>query len=247
MPDPEAPVLACMLAHRSVRRFAPHPLPPEDIERALRAAQMASSSSNVQGYSVLRVTDETERARLVELTGGQPQVAEAGAFFVVSADQRTHRLVAEREGRSLASNLESFLVDVIDAALFAQNLALAFEAMGYGICYIGGLRTRLAEVDRLLELPADVFPLFGLCVGVPAESPSLRPRLPLRAIYHEGRYGGLDELAEQIEAYDVTSARYYAERGAPGRTWSGGVSRKLAVPRRIELATYYQSKGARLD
>lgn len=246
MNESENPVLETMAAHRTIRRYAQDPVPGEDIRRALEAARMASTSSNVQGYSVLQVTDAGERARLVELTGGQPQVAEAGAFLCILADQRTHRLAVESEGAALAPNLETFLVDVVDAALLAQNLALAFESMGYGICFIGGLRTNLEEVDRLLELPPDVFPLFGLCVGVRAEDPAKRPRLPLEAILHVGRFGTREELAARVVAYDEEMARYYAERGAPGRTWSSGLARKLSKPRREGLAAYYAAKGVRL-
>ena len=93
-----------------------------------------------------------------------------------------------RDGAPHSARLEAFLLAVIDATLFAQNLVLAFESLGYGICYIGGLRNHIAEVDRLLGLPTGVYPLYGLCVGVAAEQPMARPRLPLEAVYFEGRY-----------------------------------------------------------
>ena len=34
------------------------------------------------------------------------------------------------------------MVTVIDAALAAQNAAIAAESMGLGICYIGGIRNQ---------------------------------------------------------------------------------------------------------
>ena len=162
-------VLALMAAHRSVRRFLSTPVPDEHIAAAVEAARMASTSSWVQAYHLLQVTRADRRAELASLCGGQAQVAEAGAFFVVSADTRRHRLVAEERGAAYEGNLETFLTVVIDAALFAQNLALAFESQGYGLCMIGGLRNELPEADALLGLPHGVWPLFGLCVGEPAD------------------------------------------------------------------------------
>ena len=239
--------LALLARHRTVRRFRPDAVADETVRAAVTAAQMASTSSHVQGYSLVRVRDAGERQRLAELTGGQAQVAEAGAFFVVAADQRRHALAASAAGRPYAPNLETFLVAVIDASLFAQNLCVAFESLGLGICYIGGLRNRLAEVDALLELPEHVLPLFGLCVGVPDESPGQRPRLPVDAVLFDGRYPADAELEAALGAYDEIMGPEYAARGLHGRSWTGGVARKFDRPRREHLAAFYRSKGARLD
>ncbi len=240
-------VLAQMRAHRSVRRYTDAAVPDTDIDAAVAAAQCAATSSWVQAYALLQVTDMETRRALVPLVGGQPHVAEAGAFFVVLADTRRHRLVAERNAAPYASNLEAFLVAVIDAALFAQNLVLAFEAQGYGTCYIGGLRNELAAVDRLLELPHGVYPLFGLTVGVAAEDPGLRPRLPVRTVWFKDRYPADTEVMDGIARHDQDAGRYYGDRGAPGRDWSGAIWRKHRVPAREHLAEYYRRKGATFD
>ncbi len=241
------PVLAAMRAHRTIRSYAPDPVDEADVRAVVDAARRAATSSNVQGYALLRIRATATRERLAHLTGDQPQVRTAGAFFVVCADQRRHRLVAEKCGRALAPNLESFLVDTIDAALFAQNLALGFESLGLGTCFIGGLRTRLPEVDELLAIPADVFPLFGLCVGAAADDPGARPRLPLDSILFDERVPSDAELREHIDAYDARMGEYYAGRGKPGHNWSGGVARKLERPQREHLHAYYTEKGARLS
>ena len=240
-------VLELLLAHRSIRRFRPTPVSDETIRRAVEAAQMAATSSNVQAYTLLQVEDAAERRALRELCGNQPQVEEAGAFLVVCAEQRRHLLLAEAKGAAFEPNLESFLVAVIDASLFAQNLVVAFESLGLGICYIGGLRNRLPDVDHLLELPDHVYPLYGLCVGEPAEQPSPRPRLAPEAVWRKGRYPADDAVRAEIAEYDARMAAYYTERGRPGYDWSGGLWRKFAKPARDHLLAYYRSKGARLD
>ncbi len=236
-----------MLEHRSIRRFTNDPVSTETLERWVQAGQAASTSSHVQAFSAIRITEPKTRERLVELTGGQRQVAEAGAFLVICGDSRRHRLLATNAGTPCHENFESFLVAAIDAALFAQNLVVAAESEGAGICYIGGLRNDLPAVDALLELPAGVFPLFGLCLGTPAEDPAVKPRLPIAGVLFTDRYPGDGELERAIEEHDAAMAKHYAERGLPGRNWSGGVGRKRAVPHRTELPEYYTSKGARLD
>lgn len=238
------PVLETIASHQTIRSFTDEPVPDAVVERVVRAAQHASTSSNVQGYALLRVRDAEKRERLVELTGGQPQVARAAAFFVVCADQRRHRLAAERLGRPYEPNLETWLVAVVDASLFAQNVALGFESEGWGICFIGGLRNRLPEADALLGLPQDVLPLYGLCVGRPAEEPSARPRLPLEAVLVDETYPTDEVLWEEIERYDEAMGAYYAARGKAGWSWSDGTSRKFAAPRREHLRAFYEGKGA---
>jgi FMN reductase (NADPH) len=243
----EDELLSHIGAHRSIRKFKPVELSDADARRAVEAAQMAATSSNIQAYSLLRVRDAERRAQLAELCGGQPYVAEAGAFFVVCGDLRRHLLVAEDQGLPNEQNLECFLLAAVDASLFAQNLVLAFEAMGLGICYIGGLRNRLPEVDALLELPAGVLPLYGLCVGVPDQEPGQRPRLRHEAVLFEERYPSDDEMRAHIAEYDERMRSYYEQRGKPGYDWSGGLARRFRKKTREHLAAFYRDKGARLD
>lgn len=236
-----------MSKHCTIRAYRADPVPKETIEKCVRVARQAASSSNVQAYCLVQVTDGHERARLRELTGDQVQVEEAGAFFAVCAEEHRHALIVEDEQLSTGRNFESFLVAVIDATLFAQNLVLAFESEGYGTCYIGGLRNKLAEVDRLLELPEGVYPLFGLCVGIPDETPATRPRLDPRAVWFEDRYPTDAEMRDWIAEHDERAARYYAERGSPGRSWTSGMLRKITTRKREDLPDFYSSKGARLS
>ena len=250
--DMQNETLRTLRAHRSIRTFTDEPIPDADVIEAVRAGQAAATSSAVQAYSLSRVRDRAKRERLAELTGPQDKVALAPAFFAICGDARRHRLLCERAGGAYDQRLEAFMVATIDATLFAQNLVVAFESMGYGTCYIGGLRTRIAEVDELLNLPAHVYPLYGLCVGKPAEAPSLRPRLPVEAVLFEEGYPSDDAMLGPVDQYDAEYRAYLASRaGGPGATapspWGERMGHKYQTPERTHLAEYYKAKGARLD
>lgn len=236
-----------LLRHRSIRHFSPAPVAEEHVQLAVAAGQQASTSSNLQAYSLLRIRERETLEALVELTGGQAKVARCGAFFIVCGDSRRHRLLAERAGLPYDSRLEAFLVSVIDASLFAQNLCVAFESLGYGICYIGGLRNDLHAVQRLMGFPLGVYPLFGLCVGVPAEEPAARPRLPLPGVLFEERYPDDATLLQRIAEYDAATAEYYRQRGAPATDWSSRIEGYFRSASRPENAAYYRGQGAHLD
>ncbi len=244
----DRPAIETMMAHRSIRRFEPRPVPDEDIRRAFEAGQMASTSSNVQAYCAIRVTDSHIRQGIAELAGPQQKIVECGAFFVICADVRRHRLLAERVNQPYDAKLEAFLIAVIDAALFAQNTCIAFESMGYGICYIGGLRNDTERLDELLELPEGVYPLFGLCVGVPDESPSKRPRLPVESVLFEERYPSDEAVLDQLATYDAGYVEYLRDRGVENPVaWSMQRANAYTEPKRTHLGPYYTRKGADLS
>ena len=240
-------MLDILMSHRSIRAFTPEPVPPADLRAAVAAGQTASTSSAVQAYCAIRVTDTEMRSALAELTGPQEKVRLAPEFLVICGDTRRHRVAAARDGNAYDARLEAFLVAAIDASLFCEKMVVALEAMGYGICYIGGLRNNLPEVDRVLRTPEGVYPLYGLCIGRPAQQPGTRPRLPVDAVLFDDRYPADDTLLERLAEYDATYADYLEARGTEAKKWSDIMGAKYQVPTRTNLAEFYASKGARLD
>ncbi|MCO4763949.1 MAG: NADPH-dependent oxidoreductase [Myxococcales bacterium] len=239
--------IALLHRHRSVRHYTDAPVLPEHIEAAVLAGQAASTSSAVQAYSVLQVNDPAVREAIVPLTGGQTKVANSGAFFIICGDVRRHRLACEMANKAYEARLEAFLIAATDASFFAQNMVVAFESLGYGICYIGGLRNQLREVDKLLNLPEGTYPLYGLCVGVPAEAPIARPRLPIASVLFQDSFPDDDTLKKQMSAYNEDYAKYMVARGAPARGWTDAIVKGASAPRRAYLADYYATKGADLS
>ncbi|MGN7453300.1 oxygen-insensitive NADPH nitroreductase [Paenibacillus pasadenensis] len=239
--------LSLLERHRSIRRYADKPVTAEQLDRILGCAQMASSSSHMQAYSVIGITDPELRGRLAELAGGQRHVREAPTFLVWCADLSRFAEAAGMHGAQLQTSTEYFLVATVDAALAAQNAAIAAEAQGLGIVYIGGIRNDMRAVSELLELPPLVYPVFGMCIGVPAEEPDLRPRLPRSAVYAENRYPA-GSRAEQLEAYDDEYRGYIRGRSGGGRdtTWTQEMSGRTAYPPRT-FTGLLREKGFRLE
>jgi len=216
-------VIEQLLAHRSVRAYLPTPLPDGTLETLVAAAQSASSSSNLQAWSLVAVEDPARRERLSHLAGRQPHVRLAPLFLVWLADlarleQEAARMGVAAEGLEY---LEALLIGVIDAALAAQNAVLALESLGLSCVYIGGIRNHPESVAQELGLPPRVFPVFGMCVGYadPARPAAVKPRLPQDAVLHRERY----DLAAQgaaVARYDETMAGFYSSQGLPQSRWS---------------------------
>lgn len=193
------PTIELICGHRSIRHFTDEPISEAQREAIINSARATSSSSFLQCSSIIRITDKALREELVTLTGGQKHVAQAAEFWVFCADFNRHLQICPDAQLGLA---EQLLLGVVDTAMMAQNALTAAESLGLGGVYIGGLRNNIEAVTELLKLPQHVLPLFGLCLGWPADNPDLKPRLPASILVHENSYQPLDKdvLAETRQA-----------------------------------------------
>lgn len=196
-------VLATILSHRSVRAYLPDPLPPGTLECLVAAAQSASTSSNLQTWSVVAVEDPARKARLAELASGQRHIVQCPLYLVWCVDlARLRRAAEERQiGLEGLDYLEPFIVGIVDAALASQNAAIAIESLGLGYVLIGAMRNHPEEVAAELGLPPHVMALFGMCVGYPdpAVPTGIKPRLPQPAVLHREQYSPAAQSAAFIE------------------------------------------------
>lgn len=203
--------------HRSIRKYKDTPVPEEHVVEIISTAQAAPTSSNIQAYSVVAVREAEKRRRLAELAGNQPYIAESPVFLIWCADlNKIRKAIRLHEDTELNQNAELFVLATIDAALAAQNAVVAAESLGYGTVYIGGIRNNPQDVTELLELPPLVYPVFGMCVGVPDQHPDIRPRLPISAVYHRETYRE-EGLESDIKTYDASMRHYYATRKGGGK------------------------------
>ena len=242
-------IIAAQLAHRSVRKFLDAPVDDARLQAIVAAAQSASTSSNLQPWSVIAVRDPERKARLAALANGQKFIDEAGLFLVWVADLGRARRIAEREGAPLdgADYLETTIIGFVDTALAAQNAVVAAESLGLGAVFVGALRNNPLEVADELGLPPHTIATFGLAVGVPdpTENAGIKPRLPQEAVLHDERYDAAAADAH-IAGYDESLADYNRRYGLDG-TWSGRVLTRLGTVEslhgREKLRTQLETRG----
>jgi FMN reductase (NADPH) len=237
-----------------VRDYAPDPVSKDLVEAIVAAGQRSSTSSNLQTYSVVAVTDPAKRARLTELCGQQRQVAQAPVFLAWCADlSRLERVCQLRGYQQVSAYVENWLVAAVDAAIAMQTAALAAESMGLGMCYIGAIRNHPEEVIELLDLPRLVFPISGMTLGWPVVEPFIRPRLPLGAVLHWEAYASEDE-PQALEAYDRAMIETGIYRGrqvpVPGQEgevedygWLEHSARRASTAARTELRRVLEQQG----
>jgi FMN reductase (NADPH) len=234
-----------LTSHASVRKYKDVTLSKNELHEIVRAGQHAASSNFVQAYSVIHVTEQETREELARLSKNPGQVLSAGAVLVLCMDFYRVKQGARLLGKEIDfSHAEHLLVGATDVALFAQNIAVAAESKGYGICYIGGVRNAPEEISELLNLPEGVAPMYAMTIGVPDEANEVKPRLPVEAIIHENSYNG-DKYDHIIPAYDKTMNDYYMSRGSNQKdaTWSDSMSAFLGEPRRTHMKDFLKKRG----
>ena len=250
----DTPLMRQMRAHRSIRRYKPDPLPTGMLEAIMSSAQMASTSSYMQQYSVIAVEDPERKERLALLCGDQEHIRQCPTFLAFCADLQRLKRVCQREGTRIRTEyVEAFLTAAVDAALLSQNVALAAESLGLGIVYIGGIRNHPAEIVAELELPELVFAVTGMCLGYPDVDPAIKPRLPLPAVLHREGYQG-QEMDSHLEAFDseirgLEMYRHLETGEVYG--WMARAARRMAYsdPRRlrVEVGKVLRKQGFGLE
>ncbi|WP_455844077.1 oxygen-insensitive NADPH nitroreductase [Pantoea agglomerans] len=234
------PTIDLLCSHRSIRAFTEQGIDEAQRSAIIAAAQAASTSSFLQCSSIIRITDAAKREQLVQLTGGQPWVSAAAEFWVFCADFNRHQQICPDAQLGRA---EQLLLGCVDTALMAQNAMVAAESLGLGGVFIGGIRNSIAEVTELLELPKFVLPLFGFCVGHPADAPDVKPRMPQAMLVHENSYQPVDK--NLLAQYDEQITAYYQQRDSNQRseTWSQLIQRLIIKETRPFILDYLHKQG----
>jgi len=249
-------VLARLSARAVHRRYADRRVDPALVRLLCACALSAPSKSDLQQRDIVIVSDPAIRTAIADVLPHMPWVRAAPAFLVFCANGARVREVAALRGKPFPNNhLDLFFNAVGDAAIALATCLYAAEAVGLGGCPISEIRNHAALIDRLLELPEQVVPFAGLCLGWPDGRTQISPRLPLALTVHENRYRHGD-LAHALHAYDGRrealqpyESQYQPERwGVAARYgWSEQKARQYAVVQRADFGAYVRAKGFVLE
>lgn len=178
-----------ILNHRTIRKYKTDPIPDEILQYILEAGTRASTTGNMQVYSIISTTDDTIKEALAPCHFNQPMVKEAPVVLTFCADfNRFNKWCRLRNAEPGYDNFLSFFTAAIDALLVAQNVCVAAEDAGLGICYLGTTTYTAEKIIDILHLPKGVVPVTTVTIGYPDEFPELTDRLPLEAVVHSETY-----------------------------------------------------------
>ena len=194
-------VIRQLHARKSVRVFEDREIPAEAKAAILTAACQAPTAGNQQLYTILDITDQAIREKLVDTCDHQPFIAQAKMVLIFCADCRKWYRAFEAAGcQPRNPGAGDLMLAVSDANIAAQNAVTAAESLGIGSCYIGDIMENCEQQRQLLHLPEYVFPAAMLVFGYPTRQQKDRTkpqRAEMRHIVHENGYRDMD--AEELE------------------------------------------------
>jgi len=218
-------------AHRSSRSYKSDPVPDEILDAIIESAHRAPSSANIQEVSLVVVRDAASRARIAEIAGNQPWIAQAPVFITVVMDLYKTELGVEKAGAEQVAqrSLEGIFSATCDAGIVLATLMTSARAFGLGIVPIGGIRRDPQAMIDLLGLPKNTFPVVGVALGYVDHESQQRPRMPIESFRHEERYHA-EALRPAIDAYDLTLEEYWQNVGRKGGlNWSQNTAEHCKV------------------
>jgi F420 biosynthesis protein FbiB-like protein len=185
---------------RSIRRFDDSAIPPEILQRVLKAATMAPSAHNGQPWRFVILTALDDKRSLANTLGeelredrladgddpGQiekdvaqsiERISDAPVVVIACLSMEAMDVYPD-ERRKTAE----YIMAVQGVSMAAQNLLLAAHAEGLGACWLCAPLFIKDEVREELNLPEGWDPQGLIILGYPAEAGKERPRRPMKEV-----------------------------------------------------------------
>ena len=143
-------VIQQLYARKSVRAFTAQEIGAPEKEAILRSAAEAPTAGNQQLYTILDITDQAIKDRLVETCDHQPMIAQAKMVLIFCADcKKWYDAYLAVGCQTRKPGVGDLMLAASDAMIAAQNAVTAAESLGIGSCYIGDIREN-CESQRLV-------------------------------------------------------------------------------------------------
>jgi nitroreductase len=150
-------LMEAILTRRSVRHFESTAVPPELVEKLLRAAMQAPSAANAQPWHFVTIDDRLMLEKVTEFHPAAESLHEAPMAILICGDNQLEK----RPDRW-----------IMDCSAATENMLLAAHALGLGAVWLGihPDPLRIENIRLLAGLPENVRPLSLVAIGYPARS-----------------------------------------------------------------------------
>ena len=186
-----------LYARKSIRVYTDQEIGQEEKAAILRAAAEAPTAGNQQLYTILDITDQSIKEKLVDTCDHQPMIAQAKMVLIFCADcKKWYDAYVAVGCQTRKPGVGDLMLAVTDAMIAAQNAVTAAESLGIGSCYIGDIMENCETQRGLLHLPEYVVPVGMLIFGYPTQQQKSRPkpeRVDMKYIVHENGYCPLSD------------------------------------------------------
>jgi nitroreductase len=188
---------------QSIRSYDPSvKISDEELKEILGEAVLAPSSSNLQPWRFVVVTDPAVKEKLLPIANNQKQVVDSAATFILLGDTEAYKRadqiydLAVEAGmpkeardayvprmkemyRSLSPEVARGIA-LVDGGLVAMQLMLVAKARGYDTVPMGGF-----SAEKLIEefqIPSNLVPVMLISIGKALNPGFPKARLPVEEV-----------------------------------------------------------------
>jgi FMN reductase (NADPH)/FMN reductase [NAD(P)H] len=171
---------------KSVRAYEDEPVPEDVRDLILKSAMRAPTAGNMMLYSIIEVSDQEAKDKLVDTCDNQPFIAKAPLVLVFLADYQrwvdsfkvsgVEQLCAEKGVPMVKPEEGDLFLACCDALIAAQTAVIAAESLGVGSCYIGDILENYEIHREMFDLPQYAIPICMVCFGYPSQEQRERER-----------------------------------------------------------------------
>ena len=123
---------------KSVRAFAEKKITADEKAAILKAAVNAPTAGNQQLYTIIDVTDQALKERLVKSCDDQPFIAAADLVLIFCADcKKWYDAYLSVGAEPRVPGVGDLMLAVSDSNIAAQNAVTAAQSLGIGTCWCG--------------------------------------------------------------------------------------------------------------
>ncbi|QUH30633.1 nitroreductase family protein [Vallitalea guaymasensis] len=187
----------------SCRSFQDKDIEEDLLNQVIDAGLHGATGGNFQPYSIIKITSEETKKRLVDECEMQKIVANAPVNLLFCIDWRRLGRWAEACNAPFTAtkSYRHFWIALQDTVICAQNICTAADSVGLGSVYIGTVESCFMELKSICNIPEGVFPVVLLSLGYPTKYPAPRNKLGVEALVHNEQYQDLD-IEELIKLHD---------------------------------------------
>lgn len=210
---------------RTIRAYSKKGLTQEEIKTIIHGAIRAPTAGNLMMYSILQITDQEMKEKLVRTCDHQPHIAKAPLVLIFLADMqrwwdyflicKVPELCKELGEEFQRPQESDLLLASCDALIAAQNAVITAESIGIGSCYIGDIMENYEIHREMFDLPKWTFPIAMVCFGYPKgdkEKIPLTSRFSQKFVHFENKYKRLNK--QELDEMFQNTGRNIVEKNA---------------------------------
>ena len=139
--------------HRTIRNYKAVSVAEDILIDILECGIRSSNTGNMQLYSIVVTRNIEKKAELAPFHFNQPMVKEAPLLLTICFDINRFKLWCTANNANADFTCLLWLLNgTIDSSILAQNICVAAESYGLGICYLGTTLYNAPEISKVLHL-----------------------------------------------------------------------------------------------